>query len=176
MITYARVLLKLALVALSLAVITNPQSGGQFKIESSVIASGGGTSSGGQFTVEGTSGQPAAGTRMGGSPFTQTAGFWQPVPFAPTAANVSISGRILSARRRGISGVRITLIAPNGTIRTATSGTFGFYEFQDVPTGKTYTLTVTSRRFAFENQTQIVSVTDAVSGVDFFASARGTRD
>ena len=106
----------------------------------------------------------------------QTSEFAENVTLVPTAANVSVSGRVLSARRRGISGLRITLTDPNGTVRTATSETFGFYEFQDVPTGQTYTLTVSSRRFAFENQTQIVTVTDAVSGVDFFASVRGTRD
>ncbi|MGH9799530.1 MAG: hypothetical protein ACRD82_04135, partial [Blastocatellia bacterium] len=41
---------------------TQAQSGGQFVIKQSVIASGGGTSNAGNFNITGTSGQAAAGT------------------------------------------------------------------------------------------------------------------
>ena len=60
------------------------QSGGNFTIEQSVIASGGGTSNGGSFTVESTSGQAVAGGLIGNQPFNLFSGFWTPDSFAPT--------------------------------------------------------------------------------------------
>ncbi len=57
-------------------------SSGNFTLEQSVIASGGGLSStGGTFSLDGAIGQSIAGGALNGSPFSVTSGFWN---FSPT--------------------------------------------------------------------------------------------
>src|SRR6476469_1413112 len=51
-------------------------SGGNYKITSSVHASGGGASAGGNKVIEGTAGQAAAGGPTSGAAFSHDAGFW----------------------------------------------------------------------------------------------------
>ena len=51
------------------------QSGGNFEIKKSVIASGGGESDGGSFSLKGTIGQPVASKSSGGN-FSLSSGFW----------------------------------------------------------------------------------------------------
>src|SRR5215204_5989592 len=63
------------------------QSGGDFAIRQSVIASGGGGSSGGSFAVTSTVGEAFAGNVSAGASFTIQSGFWLggggfSVPFA----------------------------------------------------------------------------------------------
>jgi type VI secretion system secreted protein VgrG len=84
----------------------------------------------------------------------------------PTAAAVSISGRVTTASGRGIRNVTITMIDASGNERGAQTTAFGYYHFNDVMAGETITLTAKARRFRF-NQSSIVrttneSVTDAI--------------
>ena len=169
MITYSRGILKFVLV-LGLATITNSQSGGQFTISPSVIASGGGTSSAGQFTVQGTAGQSSAGASMASPPFTQTGGFWQPLTLAPTAANVSISGRVTTQNGRGLAQVLLVLTDSKGNVRQDVASTFGYYRFNDVEAGAAYILTVLHKRYQFTDSPRMIVVKDELTGVDFVAS------
>jgi hypothetical protein len=147
------------------------QTGGDFTITQSVVASGGGqNSAGGFFTVDGTIGQPIAGGALRNPPFTITSGFWNFSPLlAPTAANVSVGGRITTSGGSGVRNVRVTLTAPDGQTRTAQTGSFGYYRFEAVPVGETYIISVISRRFTFSQPTQVVAVLDAVADINFIA-------
>ena len=60
------------------------QSGGNFNINRSVIASGGGRTSGGTFTLDGTIGQPLAGVQSTGGNLSLISGFWATPPAAQT--------------------------------------------------------------------------------------------
>lgn len=67
--------------AFSLALVAgvafgNVSSGGQFELQRSVIASGGGQSSGGEFAVQGTTGQAEAARSLNGSTVILAPGFW----------------------------------------------------------------------------------------------------
>ncbi len=148
----------------------NAQTGGDFTITQSVIAGGGGQqSAGGAFSLDGTIGQSVAGGAIGNTPFSLTSGFWNFSPLAPTAANVSVSGRIMTPDGGGIRNVRVTLTAPDGQIRTAQTGTFGYYRFEGVPVGETYIISIFSRRFTFSQPTRVVAVLDAVADINFIA-------
>lgn len=60
------------------------QTGGNFAIEKSVVAGGGGqNAAGGNFALDGTIGQSAAGNALNNAPFTVTSGFWNFSPLAP---------------------------------------------------------------------------------------------
>lgn len=89
------------------------------------------------------------------------------VLLVPTAASVSISGRVATASGRGIRNVVITMIDSNGNERTATSTAFGYYRFDDVSAGETVTLSAKAKRFKF-NQSSIVRTTnESITDADF---------
>jgi WD40 repeat protein len=88
---------------------------------------------------------------------------------APTAANVSVSGRVLSAAGSGIRNVRISLTDANGATRTAITSSFGHYRFENVEVEQTYVISVSSRRFNFANPARVVAVADEVTNLDFTA-------
>ena len=163
------------LVGLALAanVFGQIASGGTYTLEKSVTAAGGasgsGTSAGGGFTVEGTIGQFGVGAPSQAASYMFYPGFWTPAPLAPTAASVTLGGRVLMADGRGIGHARITLTGAGGETRAAVSSAFGFYRFTDVPAGETYILTVHAKRYTFANPTQIISLPDARDDVDFIA-------
>lgn len=164
------IIIKIIATIIFLTTNISAQTGGDFTITQSVVASGGGqNSAGGAFAVDGTIGQSVAGGRIGNTPFFLTSGFWNFSPLAPTAANVSVSGQVLTPSGGGIRNVRVTLTAPDGQIRTAQTGTFGFYRFEAVPVGETYIISIVSRRFTFSQPTRVVAVFDAVGDINFIA-------
>lgn len=100
------------------------------------------------------------------NPDGQFTSFNLPV-LVPTAAGVSVSGRVVTATGLGIRGALVTLTDLNGTAWTAFTNGFGFYRFDDVSAGGTYGLAVAAKRFRFE--TRVVSVGDELTNVDFVA-------
>ena len=87
----------------------------------------------------------------------------------PTAAGVSLAGGVFTADGRGISNVAVYLTRADGTFVMAKTGSFGYYAFENVASGETYTLTVVSRRYAFSNPVQVIAVTDSLADLNFFA-------
>ncbi|MGI8788257.1 MAG: LamG-like jellyroll fold domain-containing protein [Pyrinomonadaceae bacterium] len=89
---------------------------------------------------------------------------------APTAAPVSIGGRVLIAGGRGIRNVRVSLTDASGETRIAITNAFGYYHFADVESGATYILSVSAKRYRFENPTQVISVNEEIENADFVAA------
>lgn len=145
------------------------QSGGAYQITQSVTANGGETSSGGNFSIQDTSGQPVAGGLLQNSSYSIYSGFWTPANFAPTAATVTVAGRVTTANGQGISNAVITLTDMNGIIRTAKTAGFGYYQFADILAGRSYLITISSKRFTFSNPTRVLNVLEELSEVDFIA-------
>lgn len=83
-----------------------------------------------------------------------------------TAASVSISGRVMNGNGRGIARVGIYLTG-HGGIRSALTNPFGYYKFDQVDAGETYVLEAQHKRYLFAPR--VVTVTDEITGVDFFA-------
>jgi hypothetical protein len=150
------------------------QTGGSYDLSHSVIASGGGTTSqGGTFTIGGTVGQPIAGVQSAGGAFNVRGGFWPVHQFAPTAAGVSVGGRVMTAEGLGISSVIITLTnLSTGEMRTALSSSFGYYRFDDVLAGQFYSVTVQSKRHGFDPDTQTFNLIDELTQLDFTATVQ----
>lgn len=84
---------------------------------------------------------------------------------SPTA--VQVSGRVLTAANRAVSGARVTMIDSNGTTRTAMTNPFGFYRFDGVPAGDSYTVQAFSKRYAFAPRT--VRPNENLTDVNFVA-------
>lgn len=89
---------------------------------------------------------------------------------AASAAGAMVSGRILTADGRGIFRTIITLTDQNGTTRRAISNAFGYYRFDEIESGLTYVLTVSSKRYTFASPTRIISVQDDITDADFIAN------
>jgi len=125
------------------------QSTGTYEITQSVIASGGGTSSGGPFSVTGTIGQPMAGRSSSQSPYQVTGGFWQ-FQLAPTAAPVTIAGRVLTTSGRPIARAAVELTDASGITRRAFANTFGHFRFTGLLAGEGYVLSANHRLHRFD--------------------------
>ena len=143
-------------------------SGGSFTLEKSVVANGGGTSAGGAFAVNGTSGQTAAGTQTNATGLSQKGGFWS-VLMAPTAAQVSIQGRVVNASGIGIRNVSVKLTDSGGVTRSVLTSSFGYFNLTDVAVGEIYILSVAAKKYEFDEPTRVLTVQDYVSGIVFTA-------
>ena len=154
--------------AVSLATPAQVGTGGTYTLDHAVVASGGGQNAAGVgFSVDGTIGQPAAGVNLSGSPFAVAGGFWTAEALAPSAAMVAVSGRILIADGRGLRNARLILTDPQGIVRTAVSGSFGYFRFDEVEVGQTYVLLAASKRFQFTPL--ILNVVDTIADLEFVA-------
>src|SRR5687767_11152878 len=107
-----------------LSLVSMGQSGGSYRIQKFVIPSGD-TMAGGNYSLEVTAGQPIIGPLQTGGPYTLNPGFWVP-EFAPTAANVSVLGRVMTSTGSGLFNAIITIGATDGEIRMARSSSLGY--------------------------------------------------
>jgi hypothetical protein len=87
----------------------------------------------------------------------------------PTAAGVAIGGRVVTADGRGIGNVRVTMADQAGQVRFALTSPFGYYQFTDVSTGESYTVSVSSKGHTFGEPTRVVTLNDAVDDMNFTA-------
>lgn len=85
----------------------------------------------------------------------------------PSAANVPISGRVLSATGQPVSMARVTLSDASGNPRVAITNPFGYYRFDDVASGLTYIIGVSSKQYQFSPR--VITVNDAVNDLDIMA-------
>lgn len=92
---------------------------------------------------------------------------WTAGSLAPTAAGVTVSGRVLTQSGQGLRNAVVTISDPAGNPRSTLTSSFGYYSFTDVEVGQSYTVSVSSKRFAFAPR--LVNLTDAVDGLDFTA-------
>lgn len=90
--------------------------------------------------------------------------------FAPSAANVSLGGRVMTSEGVGISRATVTMTDGAGNTRTALTNGFGYYHFDDATAGDTCILTVKSKQYLFPDSPRAVNVTDSLKDVDFIAS------
>lgn len=81
------------------------------------------------------------------------------------AATASVSGRVVTPDARGLRNAVVSITNPQGQSRTTTTSSFGLYNFDNVATGSSYTIRISSKRFRF--QAQVVSVNGNLSNIDF---------
>lgn len=85
---------------------------------------------------------------------------------SPTAASVSISGRVVNPSGIGIGRASVTIVNSNGTLnKTAITNAFGYYRFEDIPVGETSIITVRHKRFSFTPQ--VLNVFESREDVNF---------
>ncbi|HEX8368349.1 MAG TPA: carboxypeptidase-like regulatory domain-containing protein [Pyrinomonadaceae bacterium] len=87
--------------------------------------------------------------------------------FVITAASVSVSGRLIAPNSRGIGNARVRIIGADGAPRYALTNPFGYYRFDNIQVGETYTFTVESKQYSFAPRA--VYIGEERSDLDFIA-------
>lgn len=85
-----------------------------------------------------------------------------------TAAGVTIGGRVSNSRGTAISGAVVTITGSDGLPRSARSGSFGYFSFDNVQIGETYILNAVRKGYLFAPQ--VVTVNDPISELNFIAN------
>jgi hypothetical protein len=97
------------------------------------------------------------------------------VEISPTAADVSVSGRVTDGKR-GLGNVSVTISGGDlqypSTVRT---NAFGYYKFDSVTAGETYILSVSSKEYNFSQPTRLVNVQEEVFDANFSADTANIR-
>ncbi len=88
-------------------------------------------------------------------------------PIDPTAASVTVGGRVLSSAGRGLAQARVTMTDRGGETRSAQTNAFGYFRFDEVQAGETYIISVLSKRYEFAPQ--MVTVSEEISDLNFTA-------
>jgi predicted outer membrane repeat protein len=88
-------------------------------------------------------------------------------PLAPTAASVSISGRVITPRNFGLTNAWVTLTDAQGNSQTIRTGKSGSFRFTDVAAGETYIISVSARRYTFAPQ--VITVNEDIVELNFYA-------
>lgn len=90
------------------------------------------------------------------------------VTIQAAAPPVTVSGRVtIPGGSTGLKNALVTMTASGGFSRVATTSTFGYFTFTNVPSGGSYTVTVSSRRYTYTPRTQTISAD--VTDFDFVA-------
>lgn len=147
------------------------QSGGQFQITQAVIAAGGssdlsGESDGKAIRLQGTAGQSVAGSTSTGAPYSLQSGFWHYF-LSPTAAPVSISGRVSNAHGRPISRALVTITAGSGSTRTALTNPVGYFILEGIDAADLQLIMVSHRGYQFAPV--LITPTSDIVGIEIIA-------
>ncbi|MGD9563772.1 MAG: carboxypeptidase-like regulatory domain-containing protein [Pyrinomonadaceae bacterium] len=87
-----------------------------------------------------------------------------------TAADASISGRVVNAFGIGIAKAQIVMInGATGEARLTMTNPFGYYSIPGVETGEMYVLNVRHKRYSFVENQRVVMLTDNLTELNFIA-------
>jgi hypothetical protein len=112
--------------------------------------------------------QAAANPQAGTVQFSSTSGTVTFMP--PTAARVSVSGRVMTPEGKGLRNAFVTLTDQTGATRTVLTSTFGYYRFTEVPAGETFVIAVNSKRYTFTPL--VISVMEELTDLNLFVENR----
>lgn len=88
-------------------------------------------------------------------------------PSASPVTIATVSGRVMTSGGQGIIST-VTITNGSNYTRSVKTGSFGYYSFNDVPIGGTYTITVQAKRYTFTPLT--VPVADHVANANIVAA------
>jgi CSLREA domain-containing protein len=92
----------------------------------------------------------------------------------PTAASVSVGGRVFDANRRPVANAFVSFTDANGSLRTTRTNPFGYFRFDSVVAGMTYIFEVKRKGFIFAPQAVFVS--DDLTDLNFIALGAAQKE
>ncbi|HLM03075.1 MAG TPA: S8 family serine peptidase [Pyrinomonadaceae bacterium] len=94
-------------------------------------------------------------------------GNYQIVMLAPTAAGVSVGGRVLSPNGAGVANARVTVTSQSGEKRAAITNSFGYFRFESIAAGAGYVFEISHKRYSFAPR--VVDVAEELNELNFTA-------
>ena len=92
---------------------------------------------------------------------------WAIGNLAPSAAEVELSGRVLTATGQGVRNAVVSVTDRNGVSLSVRTGYFGHFNISELTAGMTYTVHVGSKRFTFPART--ITLNDSVVDLELVA-------
>jgi hypothetical protein len=89
---------------------------------------------------------------------------------APSSAPAYISGRVLAQKGRGLSGVIVKAVGPEGKLISTVTNSYGNYTLKGLMTGQTYVISVESRKYYFPVSSEVVQLDADLTWLDFEAA------
>jgi hypothetical protein len=87
----------------------------------------------------------------------------------PTAASVSVGGRVLNGEGRGVSGARVFVTDQNGAMRVALTNQFGYYRFAAIVAGAGDIVDAEHKNYRFTSQ--FITVLEETNALNFIAES-----
>ena len=154
--------------AFVISIISVAASAQTYTLQREIIASGGGAMSSPEYTLDSTIGITTAGDQQAVENENAHVGFWFK-DVAPTAAGVSISGRVTTAFGQAVPGATLVLTGVDGRRTTMLTGAFGYYRFDNVDSGQVFTLSISAKQRTFTQPSIVVQTGDEIQDLDFIA-------
>ena len=88
-------------------------------------------------------------------------------PAGPSAASVTVGGRVMVGNGRGLANARVYLTEQNGEVRMAMTSSFGYFRFADIAAGQSVIIRIVWKRYQFEPQ--VVNVFENIEDLNFYA-------
>lgn len=102
---------------------------------------------------------------------THGRGMWEIAALAPSAAPANIGGRVADSRGMGIPNVVVRVTSSDGTVNlTARTSAFGYYSLENVPTGQSYVISASHKRYTFDPPSIVYQHQDEASNLNFTGS------
>ena len=87
--------------------------------------------------------------------------------FAPTSSSAGVSGRVLTGKSGGVSRAIVKMTDQEGLTYQTRTNTFGYYKFDNMPTGRFYTFSVLAKGLQFTPR--VISFSDSMYDLNFYA-------
>lgn len=94
-------------------------------------------------------------------------GNYQITMLAPTAANVSVGGRVLSPDGAGLANARVLVTSQTGERRAAITNSFGYFRFESIAAGAGYVFEISHKRYSFAPR--LVDISEELNELNFTA-------
>jgi photosystem II stability/assembly factor-like uncharacterized protein len=99
---------------------------------------------------------------------THGRGLWENFAVAPSAAGVTVSGRVISPVGSGVGKAVVTITDNSGGTRSVMANQFGRYSFDDIISGQSYVLHATAKGYSFDPR--VVQVEDEILDANITAT------
>ncbi len=94
-------------------------------------------------------------------------GNYQITMLAPSAAGVSVSGRVSSPTGAGVANARVVVTAQSGETLSAITNSFGYFRFESLAAGAGYLFEIRHKRYSFAPR--VVNVSEELNELNFTA-------
>lgn len=91
------------------------------------------------------------------------------VEFVPTASGATVGGKVLSRTGKPIARAKVILTDASGASVVALTNRSGNFVFENVPSGETYILSISSRFYQFAEPTRVITVSENIEEIIFTA-------